>query len=61
MHLVHDLDDVRTFDGPNFSKSGIPIVNLLDENDEEMVMQGENSFGKNKTNYVTRIWNTKKE
>ena len=55
VHLVHDLDEFRTFDDANISKSGIPIVNLLDENDEQMVMPEENSSGKNMTNYVMRI------
>ena len=59
MHLFHDLDELRTFDDTNFSKSGIPIIYLFNKDDEQMMMPEENSYGKNKTNYLTKPQNTK--
>ena len=58
MHLFHDLDELRTFDDTNFSKSGIPIIYLFNKDDEQMMMPEENSYGKNKTNYLTKPQNT---
>ena len=54
VQLFHDLDELRTFDDINFSKSGIPIIYLFNKDDEQMMMPEENSYGKNKTNYLMR-------